>query len=69
MRRTERLFQIIQILRSTRSPITGRELAVELEASPARSTSVWRGFMLNVSRSPARPALDKFLTMDTTCRL
>ncbi|MEO1681539.1 MAG: YafY family protein [Pseudomonadota bacterium] len=33
MRRTERLFQIIQILRSTRSPITGRELAEELEVS------------------------------------
>lgn len=33
MRRTERLFQIIQILRSTRSPITGRELAKELEVS------------------------------------
>jgi predicted DNA-binding transcriptional regulator YafY len=33
MRRTERLFQIIQILQSTRSPITGRELADELEIS------------------------------------
>ncbi|MCR9057400.1 helix-turn-helix transcriptional regulator [Roseibium album] len=33
MRRTERLFQIIQILRSTRSPITGRDLADELEIS------------------------------------
>ncbi len=33
MRRTERLFQIIQILRSTRSPITGREFADELEIS------------------------------------
>lgn len=33
MRRTERLFQIIQILRSTQSPITGRELADELEIS------------------------------------
>ena len=33
MRRTERLFQIIQILRSTRSPVTGRELADELEIS------------------------------------
>lgn len=33
LRRTERLFQIIQILRSTRSPITGRELADELEIS------------------------------------
>jgi len=33
MRRTEGLFQIIQILRSTRSPITGRELADELETS------------------------------------
>ena len=35
MRRTARLFQIIQILRSTRSPITGRELADELEISIA----------------------------------
>jgi predicted DNA-binding transcriptional regulator YafY len=35
MRRTERLFQIIQILRSTRSPITGQELANELEISIA----------------------------------
>ncbi len=35
MRRTERLFQIIQILRSTRSPITGQELADELEISIA----------------------------------
>jgi predicted DNA-binding transcriptional regulator YafY len=33
MRRTERLFQIIQILRSTQSPITGRKLADELEIS------------------------------------
>jgi predicted DNA-binding transcriptional regulator YafY len=33
MRRTERLFQIIQILRSTKAPITGRELADELEIS------------------------------------
>lgn len=33
MRRTERLFQIIQILRSTRTPITGRDLADELEIS------------------------------------
>lgn len=35
MRRTERLFQIIQILRSNRSPITGQELADELEVSIA----------------------------------
>ena len=35
MRRTERLFQIIQILRSSRSPITGQELADELEISIA----------------------------------
>jgi predicted DNA-binding transcriptional regulator YafY len=33
MRRTERLFQIIQILRSSRSPVTGRVLADELEIS------------------------------------
>jgi predicted DNA-binding transcriptional regulator YafY len=33
MRRTERLFQIIQILRSSRSPVTGRSLANELEVS------------------------------------
>ncbi|MCV0428480.1 MAG: YafY family transcriptional regulator [Roseibium sp.] len=33
MRRTERLFQIIQILRANRSPVTGRELADELEIS------------------------------------
>lgn len=33
MRRADRLFQIIQILRSTKSPITGRELADELEIS------------------------------------
>ena len=33
MRRTERLFQIIQILRSSRSPVTGRELAGELQVS------------------------------------
>lgn len=33
MRRTERLFQIIQILRSSRSPVTGRQLADELEIS------------------------------------
>lgn len=35
MRRAERLFQIIQILRSTRSPITGQQLADELEISIA----------------------------------
>ncbi|MEP0940664.1 MAG: YafY family protein [Rhizobiaceae bacterium] len=35
MRRTERLFQIIQILRSNHSPITGQELADELEISIA----------------------------------
>ncbi len=33
MRRTERLFQIIQILRAKRMAITGRELADELEIS------------------------------------
>lgn len=33
MRRTERLFQIIQILRGSKSPITGRSLADELEIS------------------------------------
>lgn len=33
MRSTERLFQIIQILRGARSPITGRDLADELEVS------------------------------------
>lgn len=33
MRRTERLFQIIQILRSSKSPVTGRSLASELEIS------------------------------------
>lgn len=33
MRRTERLFQIIQILRANRSPVTGRSLADELEVS------------------------------------
>ena len=33
MRRTERLFQIIQVLRANRSPVTGRSLADELEIS------------------------------------
>lgn len=33
MRRTERLFQIIQVLRSHRRPVTGGELAGELEVS------------------------------------
>ncbi|WP_299423876.1 YafY family protein [uncultured Shimia sp.] len=33
MRRTERLFQIIQVLRAARGPVTGRELADELEVS------------------------------------
>lgn len=33
MRRTERLFQIIQTLRSLRRPVTGGELAAELEVS------------------------------------
>ncbi len=33
MRRTERLFQIIQILRRARKPVTGQELAEELETS------------------------------------
>lgn len=33
MRRTERLFQIIQILRGSRGPVTGRALADELEVS------------------------------------
>jgi len=33
MRRTERLFQIIQILRRKRRPVIGRELADELETS------------------------------------
>lgn len=33
MRRSERLFQIIQILRANRSPITGQSLADELEIS------------------------------------
>lgn len=33
MRRTERLFQIIQILRRTKRPVTGQEFASELETS------------------------------------
>ena len=33
MRRTERLFQIIQILRGKQRPVTGRALADELEIS------------------------------------
>ena len=33
MRRTERLFQIIQILRAKRGPATGKEIADELEVS------------------------------------
>ncbi len=33
MRRTERLFQIIQVLRAARAPVTGRALADELEVS------------------------------------
>ncbi len=33
MRRTERLFQIIQILRGAKTPVTGRVLAEELEVS------------------------------------
>jgi predicted DNA-binding transcriptional regulator YafY len=33
MRRTERLFRIIQILRGARGPLTGRALADELETS------------------------------------
>jgi predicted DNA-binding transcriptional regulator YafY len=33
MRRTERLFQIIQILRANRSPVTGQSMAEELEIS------------------------------------
>jgi len=33
MRRTERLFQIIQILRASRSPVTGKDIAEELEIS------------------------------------
>ena len=33
MRRTERLFQIIQVLRRQRAPVTGRALAEELEVS------------------------------------
>ena len=33
MRRTERLFQIIQILRRKRKPVTGRALADELGVS------------------------------------
>ncbi|HRX73614.1 MAG TPA: YafY family protein [Hyphomonas sp.] len=33
MRRTERLFQIIQVLRRKNAPVTGRELADELETS------------------------------------
>lgn len=33
MRRTERLFQIIQVLRSARKPVTGADLAAALEVS------------------------------------
>ncbi|SMP18870.1 helix-turn-helix transcriptional regulator [Shimia sagamensis] len=33
MRRTERLFQIIQVLRAARTPVTGQSLADELEVS------------------------------------
>jgi len=52
MRRTERLFQIIQILRSTRRPITGQDLARELEVS---LSTVYRDMAdLNGQRIPIR---------------
>ena len=37
MRRTDRLFKIIQILRRRRRPITGRELAVEMERERSKA--------------------------------
>ena len=39
MRRTERLFAIIQILRRARAPVTAAAMADELETSLARSTA------------------------------
>jgi predicted DNA-binding transcriptional regulator YafY len=34
MRRADRLFRIIQVLRRKRRPVTARDIAEELEASP-----------------------------------
>jgi len=52
MRRADRLFQIIQVLRRSRRPITARDLAAELEVSPR---SVYRDIAdLVAQRVPIR---------------
>ncbi len=68
MRRTERLFQIIQILRSSRAPVTGARLAEELEVS---LRTLYRDMAeLTAQRVPfwVRPAPAMFCKTATTCR-
>ena len=42
MRRADRLFQIIQVLRRTRKPLTADAIAAELETSNAPSNETSR---------------------------
>jgi predicted DNA-binding transcriptional regulator YafY len=41
MRRADRLFQIIQVLRRARGPVTAKQIAEELEVSNGPSTATW----------------------------
>ena len=53
MRRTERLFQIIQILRSKRRSVTGQELAVPRIPSVPK---IFRAVIVSHSNTPGKVA-------------
>ena len=68
MRRADRLFQIIQILRRARGPVTADAIAAELETS---KRSVYRDvatLWANVSPSAAKPAWATSWKAASTCR-
>jgi predicted DNA-binding transcriptional regulator YafY len=69
MRRADRLFQIIQILRRSSRPVTATDIARELEVSPR---TVYRDVAdLIAQRVPVQgegAASATFWTMPSTCR-
>ena len=68
MRRADRLFQIIQVLRRTRKPMTADAIAAELETSKRTIYRDIATLIGSACRSAARPAWAISWRRDLTCR-